>query len=405
MNKTLHYYWLLLVLMGISLISPSIAFSQEGRGGVAIKSNLLYDATSTINLGLDFRLSRRFSLDISGNYNPFLFSDNKQWRHWLVQPEVRFWPRGVYRGHFLALHALGGEYNVGNVSFPYDLYRGARTHRYEGFAFGSGIGYGYHFDIGMGFGFELEVGAGYVYSPFRRYDCGVCGVQNGSGTKHYLGPTKLAVSLVYRFPRRKARRVSTPILVRGTVVLRDTVVRPVLVEVPPLLPKKADTLSFTLRLHYPSGSWVVSPSYGDNARLLLELSEFLARLAPLSSTKVGGIRVVGYSSPDGLAQTNDQLSRERAEAVGRYLRQEYPSLAHLISVVWVGEDWDGLARLIEQWVAFPHKEEVLRIIREVPVLQGREGKLMQLYGGAPYRLMREFLFPKLRRVEINSFQN
>ena len=53
---------------------------------IAIKTNALYWATSTPNLGLEIGLAKKLTLDISGNYNPWKFSDNKQLKHWLVQP-------------------------------------------------------------------------------------------------------------------------------------------------------------------------------------------------------------------------------------------------------------------------------------------------------------------------------
>lgn len=37
---------------------------------VALKSNLLYDATTTMNLGLEIGLARKWTLDIPVNYNP-----------------------------------------------------------------------------------------------------------------------------------------------------------------------------------------------------------------------------------------------------------------------------------------------------------------------------------------------
>ncbi len=45
---------------------------------VALKTNLLYDATSTMNLGFEFGLSPKWTLDVSGNYNPWTFSKNKK---------------------------------------------------------------------------------------------------------------------------------------------------------------------------------------------------------------------------------------------------------------------------------------------------------------------------------------
>ena len=34
---------------------------------VAVKTNLLYDATSTINLGVEFALTPKWTLDVAGN--------------------------------------------------------------------------------------------------------------------------------------------------------------------------------------------------------------------------------------------------------------------------------------------------------------------------------------------------
>ena len=56
----------------------------------AIKTNALYWATTTANLGFEVGLSKKLTLDVSGNYNPWKFSDHKQIKHWLVQPELRY---------------------------------------------------------------------------------------------------------------------------------------------------------------------------------------------------------------------------------------------------------------------------------------------------------------------------
>ena len=56
---------------------------------VALKTNLLYDATATVNLGTEIGLAPQWSLDLSANYNGWTFSDNKKWKHWLAQPEAR----------------------------------------------------------------------------------------------------------------------------------------------------------------------------------------------------------------------------------------------------------------------------------------------------------------------------
>ena len=77
----------LLILGLVTLFSIHESSAQN----VAVKSNLLYDATATINLGVEIGLAEKWTFDLSGNYNPFQFSDNKKWKHLMAQPEVRYW--------------------------------------------------------------------------------------------------------------------------------------------------------------------------------------------------------------------------------------------------------------------------------------------------------------------------
>lgn len=67
---------------------------------VGIKSNLLYDATTSLNLGVEVALDSKLTLDISGNYNSWEFNGNKQFKHWLVQPELRYWMCETFNGSF-----------------------------------------------------------------------------------------------------------------------------------------------------------------------------------------------------------------------------------------------------------------------------------------------------------------
>ena len=63
------------------------AISEGHAQKVALKSNLLYDATTTMNLGLEIGLARKWTLDIPVNYNPWKLSDGKRLRHWGYSPK------------------------------------------------------------------------------------------------------------------------------------------------------------------------------------------------------------------------------------------------------------------------------------------------------------------------------
>ena len=122
---------LLLILLFIG------AFSLQAQD-VAVKTNLLYDATATINLGAEIGLAPKWTLDLSGNYNGWSFNDNKKWKHWMAQPEARYWLCEAFNGHFFGAHLLGGQYNVGGINLPFGIYDGLKDHRYEGWYVGGG---------------------------------------------------------------------------------------------------------------------------------------------------------------------------------------------------------------------------------------------------------------------------
>lgn len=178
---------ILIILTTVVFVSTS-APAQE----IALKSNLLYDATTTLNLGAEFGISSNITLDISGNLNAWTFGGGKQWRHWLIQPEARYWLSQKFNGHFVGLHAHGGNFNVANLKFL-----NTENERHQGYLLGAGLTYGYNWELSNRWKLEAAIGLGYAYLDYDRYPCAECGKKLSDDTKHYFGPTKLAFSLIY----------------------------------------------------------------------------------------------------------------------------------------------------------------------------------------------------------------
>lgn len=194
MNKRI----LFVLLAFIGFISPAMA--QK----VTVKTNLLYDATSTINLGTEFGLSPKWTLDVSANYNPWTYSNNKKWKHWLVQPEARYWFCNKMMGHFIGFHTIAGSYNIGNVNAVFKFlgtdFSKLKDYRYEGWFVGAGVAYGYSWVLSKHWNLEAELGIGYTYSKSDKFECASCGEKmEDDKTHHYVGPTKAALNLVYVF--------------------------------------------------------------------------------------------------------------------------------------------------------------------------------------------------------------
>lgn len=188
-----------LALCGLFL---SLAFSVSAQK-VGIKSNLLYDATATPNLGVEFRMAPKWTFDISGQLNAWNINDHR-WRHWIVQPEARLWLCEAFQGSFFGLHVLGGQYNVGNIknniNFLGSDFSQLTHYRYQGWGVGAGIAYGYSWILAKHWNIEAEIGIGWIYTRFDKYPCAECGTRIAHDRPHnYYGPTKLNLAIEYLF--------------------------------------------------------------------------------------------------------------------------------------------------------------------------------------------------------------
>lgn len=108
---------------------------------IGFKTNALYWATTTPNMGMEMEVGKKHTAQVFFGLNPWKQSsgDHSSLRHWMVMPEYRYWFNQNFDGWFLGAHALGGQYNVGGVKFPFGLLKGLRNHRYEGWYAGGGI--------------------------------------------------------------------------------------------------------------------------------------------------------------------------------------------------------------------------------------------------------------------------
>lgn len=200
---TLIYRPLFLIMLAFGALSV--------KGQVAVKTNLLYDATTTPNLGVEFGWKGRTTFNIVYGLNPWSFDTEihgKRFaKHWVVMPEYRHWFCSRFNGQFIGVHLMGGQMNVSNTNFPLpgfffsgeNLAKAAKSGRYQGEFAGLGFTYGYQWSLSRHWNIEAEAGMGYVWSHYGHYPCGDCGAKIDSGHTNYLGLTKLGLSIMYVF--------------------------------------------------------------------------------------------------------------------------------------------------------------------------------------------------------------
>ncbi len=203
LKKTLR----LIIAVFVFASAAQAAMAQE----VALKTNLLYDATTTPNLGIEVGVGKKNTLQLFYGLNPWKFNSDTHGqrfaKHWLLMPEYRWWTCTKFNGHFIGAHLMGGEFNAASVSLPIpgfffageNIPKAVKDTRFQGAFAGVGVTYGYQWILSRHWNVEAEVGVGYNHVWYDQYPCYECGAKIKSGQSNYAGLTKLGLSILYIF--------------------------------------------------------------------------------------------------------------------------------------------------------------------------------------------------------------
>ena len=154
-------------------------------------------------------------------------------------------------------------------------------------------------------------------------------------------------------------------------------------------------VSKSVKVYFRQGSAVIDESYMGNKATLKAFADEVKVYCQDSTTRFRRISVVASASPEG--------SQLRAQAIANWISREI-SVKLDFDVESTHIDWDALTALVEQTEAVPYRDEVLNILRNVPihtevggvVINERYAKLRALRLGTPYQWLLNNLFPKLR---------
>lgn len=166
----------------------------------------------------------------------------------------------------------------------------------------------------------------------------------------------------------------------------------------------------SVAIYFKQGKTELLPEYRGNRRSLGRIADSLQTSYSDSVYKLQRILVVGGASPEGSIKINKWLSEQRAGVLFNYLSR-YGSLPDsLKSSVFLGRDWKGLIKLVENDNEVPFKEETLSLLRRIADNEqhGEESlpsgdnlrRLQQFRGGQPYNYLYKNIFPELRASRL-----
>ena len=361
-----------------------------------IKNNLLYDATLTLNIGLEARIGDRSTLQAFYGLNPWKCSDTKKWRHWSLMPEYRYWlneEKAPYLlGWFAGVHALGGEFNVGGVKMPFGMMKWLKDNRYEGWYIGGGLTLGHAWRLSNRWRLEAAIGIGYIHLKYDQYENEVCGDLIHSGGYNYFGPTKLALNIAYTLGKRPEPK---PIIIEVPVVVEKPAPYSPSYELAYIEPQaekqKSRHLSGKAYLSFLVNKTDIRRDYRNNAAELSKVEETINVVRKDPNTTITHIDIHGYASPEGSYKNNTRLAEGRAQAFKDYVQQLIDLPAGIFSVASTPEDWDGLIAVLDA-------PELLAIAQSDADPDAKERQLKQRYPAQWKQLLAD-VFPALRHSD------
>jgi outer membrane protein OmpA-like peptidoglycan-associated protein len=365
---------------------------------MSVKSNLLYDLTSTLNVGLELPISGKFSVDVPVNFNPWTFGGGRKWKHWLVQPALRYWPSRLLGGSFWGIHGHVGEYNVARVF---------GQARYQGWLLGGGLSYGYRWNFGYRWGMETEIGVGYARLNHKKYsigeECPKCGSLLKQEGKNYVGVTKVALAVVYTFGRKPKMSVRQDFAdthpsplppITGWEVSRELPVADSLLVAPPVRYRQERGQAC---VWFPVNQFVLHREMEQNRRELQKIERSMQKIQSHPGAEIRQVKISAYASPEGDEAHNRALSIHRAETLRNYMCEVYALPDSLVSIEARGENWEGLAEVLRttDHLADEEREELLSIL-EADDPDTRKARLKAYRGGRTYQWLLRDVYPKLR---------
>lgn len=108
------------------------------------------------------------------------------------------------------------------------------------------------------------------------------------------------------------------------------------------------------------------------------------------------------TSLDGSFDNNAFLSKYRVDAIKDYLSKTYGStidIENKFKVRYIGEDWNGLVRLLQKRDDIEHKGEILHMISNATFPDSCEEEIKKKFP-SDYKIIKEQIYPLLHKVEL-----
>lgn len=200
-------------------INISIKESKKQKNGsnhlLAIKTNLLFDLSTALNLELELPIAKHWSVAAEWIFPWWTFQKNKWVMHIMHgNLETRYWFRtqlgsndyapskhkqkNSMQGWFIGLYAGGGVYDL--------LWENEGI---KGNVFSTGLTGGYALPLNPNMGLEFSLGMGYLQTNYEKFrPKGNCLVWQSDESLKWVGLTRAKISLIWNLSFKRKHRAN-----------------------------------------------------------------------------------------------------------------------------------------------------------------------------------------------------
>lgn len=201
---------------------------QKKYNYIAVKTNALYDLLLTPNIGVELPINNKYSVAVNWMY-AWWKRDQSSWYHRIyggdieIRRYIRQWPWKASRavngnGAATKGKATKGKATTGTTSsatpltgwhigayaqmLTYDFEWGGTGYLGDKWSYAAGIAVGYSKNLAKRLNLDFTLGVGYLTGEYIEYKpIDNCYVWQATKDRHWVGPTKAEVSLVWLLGR------------------------------------------------------------------------------------------------------------------------------------------------------------------------------------------------------------
>lgn len=159
----------------------------------------------------------------------------------------------------------------------------------------------------------------------------------------------------------------------------------------------------SVKVYFRQSESKLDVDYMDNKAALQKFAEEVKMYYNDPSARFGQVHIISGVSPEGSKQINDHIARMRAQSIVSWINREIKADVGY-RVETMGIDWSKLVELVEKDVNVPYRDEVLDILKNLPVSTIKNGveltprftALRTMRKGEPYKYIFDNLFTQMR---------